>query len=257
MRPRPSATPRTSSAPRADADVTGMRVGIVRDLLDLEGVTPEVRQSVLDAAARFEAMGATVGEVDLPTSKHGLVGVLHHRAGGGVVEPRALRRHPLRPPRREPHRRARSLHALARRGVRCRGQAPDHARHLRAVRRLLRRLLRPGAEGAHGDRERVQLGLRAVRRAAHSHEPSGRMEVRREGRPAGHVPGRHLHDPREPRRQLRHQRALRLLGRTAGPGFPSACRSSATTSPRPRSSGRPRPSSATWRSTCEVRSSAG
>ena len=49
-----------------------MRVGIVRDLLELEGVTPEVRQSVLDAAARFEAMGATVGEVDLPTSKHGL-----------------------------------------------------------------------------------------------------------------------------------------------------------------------------------------
>ncbi len=55
-----------------NADVTGMRVGIVRDLLDLAGVTPEVRQSVLDAAARFEAMGATVGEVDLPTSKHGL-----------------------------------------------------------------------------------------------------------------------------------------------------------------------------------------
>ena len=55
-----------------DADVSGMRVGIVRDLLELEGVTPEVRQSVLDAAARFEAMGASVGDVDLPTSKHGL-----------------------------------------------------------------------------------------------------------------------------------------------------------------------------------------
>ena len=55
-----------------NADVTGMRIGIVRDLLELEGVTPEVRQSVLDAAARYESMGATVGEVDLPTSKHGL-----------------------------------------------------------------------------------------------------------------------------------------------------------------------------------------
>ena len=55
-----------------DADVSGMRVGIVRDLLELEGVTPEVKQSVLDAAARFEAMGATVGDVNLPTSKHGL-----------------------------------------------------------------------------------------------------------------------------------------------------------------------------------------
>ncbi len=54
------------------ADVVGMRIGIVRDLLDLEGVTPEVRQSVLDAAARYAAMGASVDEVDLPTSKHGL-----------------------------------------------------------------------------------------------------------------------------------------------------------------------------------------
>jgi len=55
-----------------DGDVTGMRIGIVRDLLELEGVTPEVRQSVLDAAARFEAMGAVIGDVDLPTSKYGL-----------------------------------------------------------------------------------------------------------------------------------------------------------------------------------------
>jgi len=54
------------------ADVSGMRVGIVRDMLDMEGVSPQVRQSVLDAAARYEALGATVGEVDLPTSQHGL-----------------------------------------------------------------------------------------------------------------------------------------------------------------------------------------
>jgi len=54
------------------ADVSGMRIGIVRDMLEIEGVTPEIRQSVLDAAARFEAMGAQLGEVDLPTSQHGL-----------------------------------------------------------------------------------------------------------------------------------------------------------------------------------------
>ena len=54
------------------ADAAGLRVGIVRDLLEMEGVTPEVRDAVLFAAARFEAMGAKVGEVDLPTSKHGL-----------------------------------------------------------------------------------------------------------------------------------------------------------------------------------------
>ena len=37
----------------------------------------------------------------------------------------------------------------ARGGLRRRGQAPHHARHLRAVRGLLRRVLRPGAAGAH------------------------------------------------------------------------------------------------------------
>jgi len=52
--------------------VTGMRIAIVRDMLDMEGVTPEVRDSVLAAAARFESMGATIGEVDLPTSQHGI-----------------------------------------------------------------------------------------------------------------------------------------------------------------------------------------
>ena len=55
-----------------EADAKGLRVGIVRDMLAMEGVTPDVRESVLAAAARFEAMGATVGEVDLPTSQHGL-----------------------------------------------------------------------------------------------------------------------------------------------------------------------------------------
>ncbi len=55
-----------------DGDVSGMRIGIVSDMLAMDGVTPAVRQSVLDAARRFAAMGADVGEVYLPTSKHGL-----------------------------------------------------------------------------------------------------------------------------------------------------------------------------------------
>ena len=55
-----------------NADAGGLRVGIVADLLGMEGVTAEVRESVLAAAKRFEALGATVGEVNLPTSQHGL-----------------------------------------------------------------------------------------------------------------------------------------------------------------------------------------
>ena len=41
-------------------------------------------------------------------------------------------------------------------GLRRRGEAAHHPRHLRAVQRLLRRLLRPGAEGAHADQPRLR-----------------------------------------------------------------------------------------------------
>ena len=49
--------------------------------------------------------------------------------------------------------------------LRRRGQAPHHPRHLRPERRLLRRLLRLGPEGAHADPARLRRRLRAGRRA--------------------------------------------------------------------------------------------
>ena len=58
--------------------------------------------------------------------------LLRDRAGRGVVEPRALRRRALRPARRG-RRPAVDVHPDAPRRLRRRGQAPDHARDLRAV----------------------------------------------------------------------------------------------------------------------------
>ncbi len=52
--------------------VKGLRVGIVRDLLDLEGCDPRVRRSVLDAADTLAGLGAEVGDVDLPSTQYGL-----------------------------------------------------------------------------------------------------------------------------------------------------------------------------------------
>ncbi len=52
--------------------VKGLRVGIVRDLLDLEGCDPAVRASVLDSAEALAGLGAEVGEVDLPSTQYGL-----------------------------------------------------------------------------------------------------------------------------------------------------------------------------------------
>jgi aspartyl-tRNA(Asn)/glutamyl-tRNA(Gln) amidotransferase subunit A len=52
--------------------VRGLRVGIVRDLLNLEGCDPAVRERVLEAAEALRQMGAEVGEVDLPSTQFGL-----------------------------------------------------------------------------------------------------------------------------------------------------------------------------------------
>ena len=52
--------------------VEGLRVGIVSDLLELEGCSDEVRASVVAAAEKFAEMGAHVGEVTLPSARHAL-----------------------------------------------------------------------------------------------------------------------------------------------------------------------------------------
>ncbi|HEX9092976.1 MAG TPA: Asp-tRNA(Asn)/Glu-tRNA(Gln) amidotransferase subunit GatA [Coriobacteriia bacterium] len=52
--------------------VNGMRVGLVRDLLELEGCDPGVRDCVRAAAETLAGLGAEVGEVDLPACQHGL-----------------------------------------------------------------------------------------------------------------------------------------------------------------------------------------
>lgn len=52
--------------------VKGMRIAIVRDMLEMEGVAPEVKASTLAMAEKYAAMGAEVGEVDLPSAQYGL-----------------------------------------------------------------------------------------------------------------------------------------------------------------------------------------
>ena len=75
--------------------------------------------------------------------------LLHHCHRRGLGEPRPLRRRALRPPRQESPRPARPLHALARGGLRQRGQTPHHSRHLCSLERLLRCLLPARPEGSH------------------------------------------------------------------------------------------------------------
>ena len=140
-------------------------------------------------------------------------------------------------PRLRRRRRARQLPRDARPRLRRRGQAPDHARHVRAVGRLLRRLLPEGPEGpdAHQGRLRCALGagLRCPRRAD---QPDRRVPLRRaDGRPGLDVPLGRLHAAGQ------HGRPARASASRAA--CPRGCRSASSSSARRG----PRPSCSGWR----------
>ena len=105
-------------------------------------------------------------------------GLLHRRPGRVLLQPRALRRRALRPAPagRRPDR---HLRGDAGGGLRRRGAPARADRHLRAVRRLLRRLLSQGAEGAHPHQARLRRGVRPGRRAADAHHARPRVRHRR------------------------------------------------------------------------------
>jgi aspartyl-tRNA(Asn)/glutamyl-tRNA(Gln) amidotransferase subunit A len=52
--------------------VDGLRIGIVRDLLELEGCDPRVRNVVRATVEGLSDLGAVVGEVDLPSCQYGM-----------------------------------------------------------------------------------------------------------------------------------------------------------------------------------------
>lgn len=56
----------------SDLGIEGLRVGLVTDMLGIEGVQPEVRDAVTRAADRYAEMGADVGEASLPHADYAL-----------------------------------------------------------------------------------------------------------------------------------------------------------------------------------------
>ena len=110
-------------------------------------------------------------------------GILYCRAGRGLEQSGALRRRSIRVARaRFRHRRPLREDAGAR--LRRRGAAALDDRHLRAVRRLLRRLLRPRAEDPHADQARLRARLRQRRRC----DPDARRRRRPRSASARRVP---------------------------------------------------------------------
>ncbi|HEV2993562.1 MAG TPA: Asp-tRNA(Asn)/Glu-tRNA(Gln) amidotransferase subunit GatA [Acidimicrobiia bacterium] len=64
--------PLAATTDALDAGVDGLRVGIVEELTDADGVQPEVRAAVDAAGAALEAAGATVERVSTPSARYAL-----------------------------------------------------------------------------------------------------------------------------------------------------------------------------------------
>ena len=117
------------------------------------------------AAAALEAAGAKVERVSVPSCAYGLSA--YYLIAPAEASSNLARYDGVRYGLRVDGADVADMNAQhARRRLRRRGQAAHHARHLRAVGRLLRRVLRPGAEGPHADHPRLRARVRALRRAA-------------------------------------------------------------------------------------------
>ena len=146
-----------------EGGVAGLRVGVVTRV-DGRGHRPRRPRGRPGGRRGSGGRGGRGGGGEPAALQVRAAGLLHHRAGGGLIEPGPLRRGALRlegPGRRG----ARDVPQYARGRLRGRGEAEDHARHLRSVIRLLRCVLCPGPEGPHEDHRGLPGRLLALRRA--------------------------------------------------------------------------------------------
>ena len=90
--------PEPVAIPEGD-DLSGLRIGVPRELNDVEGIEPGVKAAVRAALDEAVELGASVEECELPLSRRVRPCLLlPDRSGRGLLEPGPLRRRPLRPP---------------------------------------------------------------------------------------------------------------------------------------------------------------
>ncbi len=204
----------------------GGAAGRARRSTSSPGWTPRSRRPCAPRSTSSARAGATiVAGLAAPHAlrDRDLLSDLHRR---GVVEPGALRRRPLRPPRRRGEVARGALHAHARRRVRrpspsagsCSGPTCSAPGYYEAY-------YGKALAGAAQAGRRLHGGVQQVRRHRHADLAGAGVQVRRaDGRPPADVPGRHAHRGAEPGRRAG---AVAAAAASPRPGCPSGCRSSA------------------------------
>ncbi len=158
IRPRIRAAHRFAGPKLGDPPTLGVPHALLEDGLDAD--TGAIAEQAIE---RFRNLGMRIADVTLPRPEHALAAYYLARQCRSFGQSRALRRCPLwpAPGRRKQRQRGHGMDAHeplrgdALRGLRTRGEAPDHARHLRALRGVLRCVLSPRPEGAERDPHRV------------------------------------------------------------------------------------------------------
>ncbi len=216
--------------------IKGLKVGVPKEYR-LDGMPREIEDLWQQGIDWLKAAGATIHDVSLPHTKYALPAyyiVAPAECSSNLARYDGVR-YGLRKSGGRPDR---HLRGDAARGLRRGGAPPRADRHLRALGRLLRRLLPEGAEGAHAHQARLRRGLREGGRAADADHAGSRLRHRRGQRRSGaDVPERHLHGDGEHGGPARASRCRRGCPRKARRWD---CSSSASRSTRRRCSAPPR-----------------
>ena len=209
----------------ANGDLSGVRVGIVRELGG-EGYQQGVLDSFAAAVDTLRGLGAEVVEVSCPSFDYALAA--YYLIAPSECSSNLARFDAVRYGMRVGDDGSRSLEEVMSL-TRDAGFGPEVKRRIMLgtyalSSGLLRGLLRPGAEGPHADRPGLRRRVREGGRADLAEHAGHRVRYRRGRRPADDVPQRPVHAARLARRHAGHlgtQRAVRgVAGGTAdhGPG---------------------------------------